>query len=131
MGCQHFDPEVNISGIILNRVAGQRQKNLIKSSIEKYCKIPVIGAIPKLKDNPFPERHMGLVPHFESNYANDAVNWARKPYRYRIYRENRRQRRHSYLFRIKGRRHNRDQLPVMQDRHYKGQGILVLLSGEY
>ena len=77
MGCQHFDPEVNISGIIINRVAGQRQKNLIKSSIEKYCKIPVIGAIPKLKDNPFPERHMGLVPHFESNYANDAVNWAR------------------------------------------------------
>ena len=66
MGCQHFDPEVNISGIIINRVAGQRQKNLIKSSIEKYCKIPVIGAIPKLKDNPFPERHMGLVPRQES-----------------------------------------------------------------
>ncbi|MBN2418521.1 MAG: hydrogenobyrinic acid a,c-diamide synthase (glutamine-hydrolyzing) [Deltaproteobacteria bacterium] len=77
MGCQHFDPELEISGIILNRVAGARQKNLIKSSIEKYCGIPVIGEIPKLKDNPFPERHMGLVPHFESGYAGDAVDWAR------------------------------------------------------
>ncbi len=77
MGCQHFDPGINIAGIILNRVAGSRQKNLITSSIEKYCNIPVIGAIPKLKDNPFPERHMGLVPHFESDYASDAVDWAR------------------------------------------------------
>ena len=77
MGCQHFDPELNIAGIILNRVAGARQKNLIKDSIEKYCNIPVIGAIPKLRDNPFPERHMGLVPHFESDYSSEAVKWAR------------------------------------------------------
>ena len=77
MGCQHFDPDLKISGVILNRVAGPRQKNLIKRSIEKYCGIPVVGSIPKLKDNPFPERHMGLVPHFESSYASDAIDWAR------------------------------------------------------
>ena len=77
MGCQQFDPELNIAGVILNRVAGPRQKNLIKDSIEKYCGIKVVGSIPKLRDNPFPERHMGLVPHFESDFANEAINWAR------------------------------------------------------
>ncbi len=78
MGCQTFDPGLDIAGVILNRVAGKRQKNLVKNSIEKYCKIPVIGSIPKLKDNPFPERHMGLVPHFESSHAEEAVGWAQK-----------------------------------------------------
>ncbi len=77
MGCSRFDPDLEIAGVILNRVAGSRQKNLVKDSIEKYCGIPVIGAIPKLKDNPFPERHMGLVPHFETGYAAEAVSWAR------------------------------------------------------
>lgn len=77
MGCQHFDPELDIAGVILNRVAGQRQKNLITDSIKKYCGINVIGAIPKLRDNPFPERHMGLVPHLESTFAKEAIDWAR------------------------------------------------------
>ena len=78
MGCQKFDPELDIAGVILNRVAGTRQNNLVKDSIEKYCNLPVIGSIPKLRDNPFPERHMGLVPHFESGHAREAVGWAQK-----------------------------------------------------
>lgn len=78
MGCLHFDPDLDIAGIILNRVAGMRQKNLITNSIKKYCNIPVIGSIPKLNDNPFPERHMGLVPHFEREQAREAIDWARK-----------------------------------------------------
>jgi len=76
MGCQKFDPDLNIAAVILNRVAGIRQKNLVKDSIERYCGIPVIGSVPKLKKNAFPERHMGLVPHMESNHAMKAVKWA-------------------------------------------------------
>ena len=77
-GCQVFDPELNITGVILNRVAGSRQKNLITEAVWKYCHIPVVGSVPKLKDNPFPERHMGLVPHQESNEAQMAISWAKK-----------------------------------------------------
>jgi cobyrinic acid a,c-diamide synthase len=40
-GCQVFDPELKIAGVILNRVAGPRQKNLITEAIWKYCNIPV------------------------------------------------------------------------------------------
>lgn len=77
-GCQVFDPDLNIAGVILNRVAGPRQKNLIKESIERFCHIPVLGSIPKLKDNPFPERHMGLVPFQERDQAEKAISWTRE-----------------------------------------------------
>jgi len=77
-GCQVFDPELNIAGVILNRVAGPRQKNLITEAIGKYCDIPVLGSVPKLRESPFPERHMGLVPHQESNRAQMAISWAKK-----------------------------------------------------
>ncbi len=76
MGCQMFDPALRIAGVILNRVAGARQESLIRDSIERYCGLPVIGAVPKLKGNIFPERHMGLVPHREREQAGKAVQWA-------------------------------------------------------
>jgi len=77
IGCQKFDPDLNIAAVILNRVAGSRQESLIRDAIEEYCGLPVIGAVPKLKGSPFPERHMGLVPHLETRYAEKAIEWAR------------------------------------------------------
>ncbi len=76
LGCQHFDPELDIKGVILNRVANSRQEKLIIKSIENHCNISVIGSIPRLKESPFPERHMGLIPHFEISRAEEAVKWA-------------------------------------------------------
>ena len=78
LGCQRFDPGLNIAAVILNRVAGARQENLIREAVERYCGIPVIGAVPKLKGEIFPERHMGLVPHQERDRAEKAVAWAKK-----------------------------------------------------
>ena len=77
MGCQRFDPDLKIVGVILNRVAGLRQEGLVRNAIERYCAIPVIGAVPKLKGALFPERHMGLVPYQEREHAEKAIRWAR------------------------------------------------------
>ncbi len=77
-GCQTFDPDLNMAGIILNRVAGKRQESLIRSCIDTFCEIPVVGAIPKLRSNPFPERHMGLVPCQEQEEVTKSVLWAKK-----------------------------------------------------
>lgn len=77
-GCQAFDPDVNIGGAILNRVASSRQEELITCAIEKYCGLPVVGAVPRLKENLFPERHMGLVPFQERDQAEKAVLWAKR-----------------------------------------------------
>ncbi|MAF32770.1 MAG: cobyrinate a,c-diamide synthase [Desulfobacterales bacterium] len=75
-GCIHFDPDVTISGVILNHVAGSRHERILRKNIEYYCGIPVLGAVPKLSWQDFPERHMGLVPIFESIWAKDSVDAA-------------------------------------------------------
>ncbi len=73
MGCQHFDPEVKIVGVILNRVAGARHENNLRTCIEHYCDLPILGAVPKLRKQAFPERHMGLVPTPEHSWANTSI----------------------------------------------------------
>lgn len=77
-GCRVFDPGIRINGVILNRVAGARQENLIRETVENYCTVPVVGAVPRLGNGPFPERHMGLVPHQEQRHALEAIRWARE-----------------------------------------------------
>ena len=65
-GLAAFEP-VRLAGVVLNRVASVRHAALIRRSIETYTGIPVLGEIPRLPDNPIPERHMGLVSmHDES-----------------------------------------------------------------
>lgn len=73
LGCLHFDADVSIQGVVLNRVAGSRHEQILRSSIEHHCGIPVIGAIPAM-DSQFPERHMGLVPTPEHEWAAGSVN---------------------------------------------------------
>jgi cobyrinic acid a,c-diamide synthase len=77
LGCQHFDPQVPIRGVILNQIARPRHEAIIRQAIETYCGIPVLGAIPRLKCEVFPERHMGLVPPQEHATAIRAVTTAR------------------------------------------------------
>ena len=72
-GCIQFDPEVSIKGVILNRVANARHEKKLRDSIEHYCRIPVLGTIPKLSEQHFPERHLGLVPTPEHGWATDSI----------------------------------------------------------
>jgi cobyrinic acid a,c-diamide synthase len=72
-GCLQFDPAVMIKGVILNRVAGARHENNLRDNIEHYCGIPVLGSMPKLDHQHFPERHLGLVPTHEHGWAKDSI----------------------------------------------------------
>lgn len=62
-GCMSFDPRVQIVGVILNKVGGARHKKIVTDSIERYCSVPVLGAVPKLGSDAsiIPGRHLGLV----------------------------------------------------------------------
>jgi cobyrinic acid a,c-diamide synthase len=62
-GCVDFDPDLKISGVILNRVAGERHLRVSSDSIRKYTGLPVLGAIPKLGSDAalIPGRHLGLI----------------------------------------------------------------------
>lgn len=75
LGCQHLDPHVNIAGVILNQVAGKRHEKVLKGAIERSCGVPVLGVIPKVAENVFPERHLGLVPPQESRDALKSVEF--------------------------------------------------------
>ncbi len=72
-GCLQFDPDVMIRGVILNQVANARHEHKLRDSIEHYCGIPVLGAIPKLGQQHFPERHLGLVPTAEHDWAKESI----------------------------------------------------------
>ncbi|HOP07638.1 MAG TPA: hydrogenobyrinic acid a,c-diamide synthase (glutamine-hydrolyzing) [candidate division Zixibacteria bacterium] len=62
-GCQQFEPDLNIAGVILNRVAGPRHEAVVRKAVETYCGIPVVGVFPKLGEaaEVIPGRHLGLV----------------------------------------------------------------------
>ncbi len=72
-GCMAFDPQLTIAGVVLNRVAGARHERILRESIAQYCGIPVLGAVPKLTRQGFPERHMGLVPTMEHGWVAESI----------------------------------------------------------
>ena len=76
MGCQTMDPAVPIKGVILNKLAGLRHESTVRKSVEHYCTIPVVGAIPKLGNMKFPGRHLGLVPPQEHPASEEAIRRA-------------------------------------------------------
>lgn len=72
-GLASFEPGVCLGGVVLNQVASARHESIVRQSIEAYTDIPVLGSLPRLKHNPLPERHMGLVmdmdPHSSAHTA--------------------------------------------------------------
>ncbi len=70
-GCSRFEENLNLAGVILNQTAGARHRDITRRSIEKYTDVPVLGALPKLKDTPIPERHMGLISSQEYQGLDD------------------------------------------------------------
>ncbi len=76
LGCSVLDPDVDIRGVILNRISGNRHENLIRKTIEEVCRLPVIGAVPRMKDFPFPVRNMGLTPPKEHSHMQYALEKA-------------------------------------------------------
>jgi len=76
LGIQKFDGKVGIKGVVLNQIAGARHEKIIRETIEKYCKVPVLGALPKLKKNLLSERHMGLTPFQEHAEVEEALSRA-------------------------------------------------------
>jgi cobyrinic acid a,c-diamide synthase len=72
-GYQHFQPDVSIAGVILNNVSGNRHERKLRAAVEHYCRIPVVGSIPRDPDLTISERHLGLIPFPESQEAGSMV----------------------------------------------------------
>ena len=77
-GYQHFEPETNIAGVILNKVARSRHEKMLVAAIERYCRIPVVGCVPKRDELSIPDRHLGLIPRTEDSQLVPAIDSARR-----------------------------------------------------
>lgn len=69
LGYQAFDPAVNITGIIFNRVGGARHASKLREAVEHYTDIKVLGAVQNNPEMEIEERHLGLMPSNESSAA--------------------------------------------------------------
>jgi cobyrinic acid a,c-diamide synthase len=76
LGCQAFDRDLRIAGVVLNRVATARQERLVREAVERATGIPVVGAIPLLRSTLFPDRHLGLVTAAEHPCRDEAIEGA-------------------------------------------------------
>lgn len=76
LGCRFLDENVNLQGVILNRVAGARHEQVLRSSIEQAATLPVIGSVRKLALRNFPQRHLGLLPLYEHPGALEFLDQA-------------------------------------------------------
>ena len=78
MGYQQFDPEINIIGVILNKVAGDRHERKLRQALKEYTEMPVLGAVRKHEELVIDERHLGLVPSNEHDYATRKIELLRQ-----------------------------------------------------
>jgi cobyrinic acid a,c-diamide synthase len=66
-GYRTFDPDVDIAGVVVNKVGSDHHVELLREAIEPLG-VPVIGALRRDARVAAPERHLGLVPAVEREH---------------------------------------------------------------
>ena len=73
-GVAAFEPGLVLAGVIVNRIGGARHRAIVRECIESLAGVPVLGALPRLAENPIPERHMGLVSNREHHEVDKVLD---------------------------------------------------------
>ena len=65
-GFADFRADVDVAGVIFNRVGGARHEEILRRACEQSSPgIPVLGCLPRAEGLSLPERHLGLVQAVE------------------------------------------------------------------
>jgi cobyrinic acid a,c-diamide synthase len=76
-GFARHDPALPLAGIIFNRVAGGRHRELLEAAAARHLPgLPCLGAIPADAGLALPERHLGLVPANERGAGETIITRA-------------------------------------------------------
>ncbi len=59
-GFESLDPQVQVAGVIFNRVGSERHMQMISDAVGQHCRAKIIGALPRDKKVTLPSRHLGL-----------------------------------------------------------------------
>jgi cobyrinic acid a,c-diamide synthase len=73
LGYQAFDRDVDIAGVVLNRLGGTRHEAKLRQVLEHYTDVPVLGAVQADSRLEIVERHLGLVPSNETGNADERI----------------------------------------------------------
>lgn len=65
-GYQAFDDQVNIAGVILNKVGGPRHEAKLREAVKTYTGLTVVGAVHRHPGLEIGERHLGLTTPAET-----------------------------------------------------------------
>lgn len=71
-GLAHFDPTVQIAGVILNKARTARHSDEVIAAMARTG-IPVLGVLPRDAEIETPSRHLGLVPAAERGESSATV----------------------------------------------------------
>ncbi len=69
-----FDADVNIAGVILNKVGGPRHEAKLRAAVAEYTDLPVIGAVHKDPALEIGERHLGLTTPSETGGLAEMIS---------------------------------------------------------
>ncbi len=72
-GYRCFDKDIEIAGVILNRVGSDRHLSLLKNALEPL-QIPILGVLRRQDDIKIRDRHLGLVPTAELPELNEVID---------------------------------------------------------
>lgn len=60
-GIAGFEKGLTFAGVVLNATGSPRHASAVRAAVERYTDFRVLGELPRLRENPLPERHMGLA----------------------------------------------------------------------
>jgi len=73
MGCQHFDRDLGLRGVVLNFAGSEVHANGCAGAITTMTGLPVLGWLPRDSNLQIPERHLGLVPGGEQPDSSSLI----------------------------------------------------------
>ncbi|MDA3785507.1 MAG: cobyrinate a,c-diamide synthase [Deltaproteobacteria bacterium] len=73
-GFSELDPEVRLVGVIFNRIGSPRHLELVQGAVERFCRVPVLGYLPRDTEFAIPERHLGLHMGEEGALTRETIN---------------------------------------------------------
>lgn len=79
LGCQKFDPELDIAGVVVNHVSSERHASVVCDAVQSECNIRVMGCLRRLPGEALlPSRHLGLVTPYEHPRVGELADNLRK-----------------------------------------------------
>ena len=73
-GFQHFDPELNVAGVIFNKIGGRGHLRYLEEAVRDVPNITVLGGLPSDEAITLPERHLGLVTTEERQLSVEQID---------------------------------------------------------